>query len=488
MKGLGGFGAAGRLFLCLSLGAVAVTACAKAPNGVVQLAPAWQADGEAVNSGFGVRAMGVGDVNGDGYGDLAVGAPSFENGRGKAYVYCGGPHGLGAEPCWSKAGAHVGDHFGDRVGQAGDVNGDGYADLFVAIPSWQQGPGRCEVYLGGPQGLATEPAWAVTPPGHLREQFGDCTHPTGDVNGDGYDDLLVGAYQAAESAGRALLYLGGPKGLAGAPAWVGRGEAEGDQYGYTLSGAGDLNGDGLGDVIIGAKFHDGSRESGLPAKARFMAGKAYAYYGSPQGLRPSAWSSLGSEAMAQWSVRGYGIGDVDGDGRTELLISEPGADEGHGRVKILGAPHFDALRVLSGRALGLNDFGRAAGPAGDLNGDGYMDVVAAGRRADAGSVYVWFGGPQGLPSEPGLRVQAADSKSGYGAWVAPAGDLDGDGKDDLVISAELESEPLALAGRVYVLYGRQCAGLKEARPHGPAAMNVYLPKHRTKKQDNSVKM
>lgn len=463
-----------RLLLCLGL----LSGCGKQP---ATLAPAWHADGEAINSAFGLRAMGLGDINGDGYGDLAVGAPAFENGRGKAYVYCGGPQGLGAAPCWSQAGANVGDRYGDRLGQAGDVNGDGYADLYVAVPSWKQGPGRCEVFHGGPQGLGAKPAWAREGRGDDREQYGDCTHPTGDVNADGYDDLLVGAYQALSTTGRAELFLGGPKGLGAAPVWRGQGEAEGDQYAYTLSHAGDLDGDGYPELIIGAKFHDASAELGLPEKARFMAGKAYIHRGGPQGLEAQpAWTLLGWEARAQYSVRSYGAGDLDGDGGVDLMLSAPGADEGRGVLRLLHGKDRSVFAEIKGRDLGVSDFARAAGPAGDFNGDGHPDVLAAGRVGDQGRVFVWFGGPQQRWKAPDLRVKAEDESGAYGAWVAPAGDLDGDGLDDLVIGAELYSGVRALAGRVSVVYGKQGARTQETvRKSG---LSVYLPRPKVGKR------
>lgn len=440
------------------------------------IAPAWSAGGEAVNSHFGTRAMGVGDVNGDGYGDLIVGAPGFDSNRGKVYVYCGGPHGLSDKPCWAMQGEHVGDQFGDRVGQAGDVNGDGYADVFVSAPSYQGGLGRCEVYLGGKKGLKKKADWSVSPRSGA-QQFGDCTHPTGDVNGDGYDDLLVGAYQALSSAGRALLYLGGPQGLSPVAAWEGKGEAESDQYGYTLGSAGDFDGDGYGDILLGAKFHDPSAELKMKAKAMATAGKAYFYPGSAQGPKPLAWTALGSERGAQFSVRGYGVGDLDGDGHPELLISEPGADEGWGAVHIYSSPGFRLRWTLRGKDLGVNDFGRAAGPAGDLNGDGYDDLVIAGRQRDQGKVFVFLGGPAGLAAKPAFQISSGTDKGGYGSWVAPAGDLDGDGLDDLVIGAEISSETLSLGGKVYVFYGRQARAASPNRSikQGKKRLNVYLP-------------
>lgn len=461
------------LILLIALGAL--SACSSMNR---KVAPAWSADGDP-RSRFGNRTMGVGDVNGDGYGDLMVGAPAYDTNRGKAYLYCGGPAGLsaGAKPCWTAEGSQVGGQFGDRVGQAGDVNGDGYDDVFLSVPFWK-GVGRCEVYLGGPKGLGKAPNWALSPKdGGLSQAFGDCTHPTGDVNGDGYDDLLVGAYQANSATGRALLYLGGPKGLSQEPVWEGRGEAEGDQYGYTLAGVGDLNGDGFGDVIVGAKFHDPSRELGLKDKSRVAAGKAYLYYGTAHGLSPVAAKVFyGEQIQSQLSVRSFGLGDLNGDSHPEFGLSEPGLDTGKGALRVYSAPGLAVTKEYRGRDFKLTDFGRASSPAGDMNGDGYDDLAVVGRVGERGQVLLFFGGPHGLSSRPQFFVQAPDESGAYGCWVAPAGDLDGDGLADLVIGAELYNGSGSLNGRVYVCYGKQVSTNESIAPKMKQHLKVYLPR------------
>src|SRR4051812_29222779 len=96
----------------------------------VELSPAWQAQGEDPNSAFGARVMAAGDVNGDGYGDLMVGAAGWKGRRGKASLFLGSPSGLGASSAWSLEGAQADELLGDRLGQAGDLNGDGFDDVF----------------------------------------------------------------------------------------------------------------------------------------------------------------------------------------------------------------------------------------------------------------------------------------------------------------------------------------------------------------------
>jgi hypothetical protein len=121
-------------------------------------APSWAAVGENAGDWFGYSVATAGDVNGDGYADLVVGAPSYDDYRGKAYVYHGSPAGLGHTPAWTAVGENAGDHFGYAVATAGDVNGDGYADLVVGAPSYDD-------YRG--QGLRL-PRLGAGPEPHLR--------------------------------------------------------------------------------------------------------------------------------------------------------------------------------------------------------------------------------------------------------------------------------------------------------------------------------
>jgi hypothetical protein len=412
----------------------------------------------------------AGHVFGDAYDALIVGAPGFDHQRGKAYLYRGGPQGLEAKPAWTLMGDAEGETFGDRVGQAGDLNGDGFDDLFVAAPAWHQGLGRLAVFYGSAQGPRVE--------GHLDlagqggEQFGDCTHPTGDLDGDAYDDLAVGAYAHAHARGRILLFRGGPKGLGPQPVWEARGDSPDAWFGYGIGAAGDVDGDGLGDLLVGEKYLD------LPE--RHAAGRVALLRGQRlrQGKVPAqAWHLDGQQADADLGVRVTGVGDVNGDGYADVLVTAPGANGRLGEVSVfLGGPKGlsrKAAWTLHGADFGLLFFGQAACPAGDLDGDGYDDVALGGKDAEGrGKVLIFRGGPRGLARTPSWQLQAEAAGDQFGAWVAPAGDLDGDGRPDLVCSAESHG-----GGKVYVYLGRDFGpkqGL-DPRSRRRSRLHGYLP-------------
>ncbi len=235
------------------------------------------------NSGdyFGNSVAPAGDVNGDGFADVLVGAAGYNSGRGKAYVYHGSPAGLGLSPAWSAVGENGGDYFGYSVASAGDVNGDGFADVLVGALVYNSGRGKAYVYHGSPAGLGLSPAWsAVGENGD--DYFGISVASAGDVNGDGFADVLVGASGYNSSRGKAYVYHGSPAGLGLSPAWSAVGENSGDLFGYSVASAGDVNGDGFADVLVGAYSYNSYR------------GKAYVYHGSPAGLGLSpTWSAVG---------------------------------------------------------------------------------------------------------------------------------------------------------------------------------------------------
>jgi hypothetical protein len=213
-------------------------------------------------------------VNGDGYDDVVVGDEYFSGDQmeeGRAYIYYGSPGGLSSTPGWIADGNQSILYFGAAVAGVGDVNGDGYDDVLVGAP-YKRDPttdhvvGQALLYLGSPSGLSNTPAWTVLGTGGWT-YFGGRLNGAGDLNGDSYDDFMVSDIfftgdQQAE--GRVFLYLGSLNGLAANAAWT----AEGDQaqagFGSSIGSAGDVNGDGHDEWAVGAPQYDrGESDEGI---------------------------------------------------------------------------------------------------------------------------------------------------------------------------------------------------------------------------------
>ena len=223
--------------------------------------PAWIADSDQESAYFGISVTAAGDVNGDSFSDVIVGAPFCSDYRGAAFVYHGSPTGLSIEPAWVQDGGNVEDMFGYSVATAGDVNGDGFSDIIVGIPQYsnpEMWEGAAFVYYGSAAGLSTSPAWTVES-NQTEALFGVSAATAGDVSGNGYSDVIVGAFWFSNdmvSEGAAFLYRGSAFGLSVEPVWSAAGGQAGSGFGWRLASAGDVNGDGLSDVIIGAPYYD----------------------------------------------------------------------------------------------------------------------------------------------------------------------------------------------------------------------------------------
>jgi hypothetical protein len=209
----------------------------------------------------------AGDVNGDGFADVIVGSLCFSCGSmGAAYLYLGGAGGLSAPSVVANDAGDTNASFGDSVASAGDVNGDGYADVIVGADGVDSYAGAAFVYLGGAMGLSAL-ATALPSPGQIEGTFGVVVGSAGDLNSDGYADVIVGAETEAAmlSLATVYVYLGGPSGLQTTP--IERiPDSERSRFAESVVSAGDLNRDGFGDLIVGAT---GSITSGGAAYVYF---------------------------------------------------------------------------------------------------------------------------------------------------------------------------------------------------------------------------
>jgi hypothetical protein len=400
---------------------------------------------------FGCSVASAGDVNGDSYADVIVGAyqsGTAANPAGRAYIYFGGPR-ADDRPDVTLTGEAAGDAFGVSVASAGDVNRDGFADVIVgAYENDAQGAnaGRAYIFFGGPT-MDAKPDVVLSGEA-AGDAFGYSVAGAGDVNHDGYADVVVGAYENSArgaGAGRAYVFYGGPKPDVVADAIL-NGEAAGDRFGISVAGAGDVNGDGFDDVVVGAYQNDAG---GIDA------GRSYVYFGNAARLsdRPSAVMT-GAAAGDAFGFCVSGAGDVNKDGFADVVVgayhnNAGGKDAGrayvfNGGKSVSTSP--DA--VFTGEAAG-DAFGYAVGAAGDVNGDGYADVVVGAYGNDAGGsaagrAYVYLGGATPDPVADWL-LTGDMTLDNLGFAAAGAGDVDGDGYADVVVGA-----PYSDAGRAYV--------------------------------------
>jgi hypothetical protein len=409
-----------------------------------ELSPDWIASGEDVANHFGYSVNTAGDVNGDGYDDIVVGADRYKQFTGRVYVYLGSADGLSNTAIFTATGEGVNNHFGYTVDTAGDVNGDGYDDVIVGAYHYQEFTGRVYVYAGNPDGLNPMPIFTVTGE-EPYSYFGRSVGWAGDVNGDGYDDVLVGAQAFENWSGRVYLYAGNPDGLEATPIFTATGEGPSNSFGRSVGTAGDVNGDGYADVLVGA-----------PGYGDFT-GRIYVYAGGPDGLRPvPIFTATGEGVKDRFGFSAGMAGDVNHDGYDDLIAGSGCYGNNTGRAYVfaggIAGPNANPIFIVTGEA-NDNYFGYAVGTAGDWNGDGYTDVIVGAYHYNdsTGRVYIYPGISSGLSITPILTATGEDLASSFGRAVGLARDVNGDGNADIIIGASGYNNWM---GRVYVYYGK----------------------------------
>lgn len=351
---------------------------------------------------------------------------------------------------WTSSGDdEVGASFGYAVVGA-DVNGDGYMDVVVGAPFFSTtnaGAGRAYVFFGSAAGPSETAAWTFSP-SEMGSQYAGASLAVGDVNDDGYDDLVVGAPSEGDRfaacagfftcslpacAGTAYLFLGSASGLGDTPAWTSYGNGvAGERFGAALA-TGDVNGDGYDDLVVGADNFDGA-----PSTTCAGTGSAYMFLGGPSGLSPSAsWTSSGDAVARAEYGDAVSIGDVNGDGYDDVVVGAPMgyATPTTGRVFVYSGSPSGPASVAAWTADGSAGLGDALAAEGDLDGDGYDDLVVRGSLGSASElVHVYPGSAAGLPASP-VRSLSGEIGRLFGLALSTAGDVNGDGYDDLLVGA-----------------------------------------------------
>ncbi len=430
--------------------------------------PSWSVELDVALARFGASVSTAGDVNGDGYDDVIVGAPGigapgtlFEE-QGAAYVFLGSASGLSTGFQVGFVGGQKGAHFGSSVCTAGDVDGDGYDDVIVGAPDAESSAfghqGEARVYLGSASGVSGSPAWDQF--GALHSRFGTSVSLAGDANGDGYSDVVVGApfyYVNPDTVGAAHLYTGSPAGPTAAPVQTLLGCQDRMRFGASVFTAGDVNGDGLADVIVGAPLADRTPTLDTGAFAVFLGDVTYGLLASP-----AIWFT-DTQADGQTGTSVGSAGDFNGDGLGDLVVGSPAQSDGEtheGIARIYpgqGKPPANTYMFIESPGQFDVRCGLSACSAGDLNGDGFDDIAVDMfeydlNGADRGRVEVFYGSPSG-PAGPAQILDGESAGDRFGTSLSRAGDVNGDGFDDLLVSAAGYSVDLTNRGRVYCYLG-----------------------------------
>lgn len=442
-------------------------------TGSVSTTAATTLENDQDSSSFGLSMSGAGDINSDGYADLVIGAPHYDHGEtdeGAAFIYYGSADGIGDNYDVMLEANQSNALFGIDAAGAGDINGDGYGDLLVGASQYNISKGATFVYYGSAEGIdiarRTNIEFDLGP-----TRFGSKVSGAGDVNGDGYADIIVGGPGFPVRPefvdmieGAVFIYHGTATGISTTYAIRMESDRLGEGVGSAISAAGDINGDGYSDVIIGVPGHDNT-----PGNFLYPEGGAFVYYGSTGGLNRTDMDTLkGFQSSSLLGISVSGAGDVNGDGYSDVILGAKNHNNGQQQEGAAFVYHGSATGInpTASSVLESNNvtsrFGESVSRAGDINGDGYADVIVGASEyhnpeTKEGGAFIYHGSMDGVRTVASVVLEGNQMNARFATGVSAAGDLNGDGYGDLIVGTYHRENR---EGTVNVYYGNNGGGFE----------------------------
>ena len=407
----------------------------------VTSSPLWTKNGAAITNQFGFSVASAGDVNGDGFVDVVVGAPNYSNGladEGAVYLFLGTASGPSTEPSVIIEGDSVNAQFGYSVSSAGDVNNDGFSDVIVGAPGSQicayANGGQAFAFYGSAGGLSPAPDWERRE--CIGNFFAQSVAAAGDVNNDGFSDVIVGCPGCMASGffdGDAFVFAGSAGGLSASPFWrynTADGDASAATFGSSVASAGDVNNDGYSDVLVGAD-------------AWASAGRTFLFYGGMTMSLTPDWSDV---LPVTSLIRVSSAGDTNGDGFDDVLVGYPSVNIAgeHGLVALFfgsaTGPSTTANWAKTGSDFSTTLLGSAVSSAGDVNNDGFDDILVSTTAFEfngdpTGRAYLFLGSASGPETTEAWIATGEMANAAFGKSLACAGDVNNDGLPDVIVGS-----------------------------------------------------
>ena len=396
------------------------------------------------------RAVAARDIDGDGFDDLLLADSAFTSDglaqRGRVQLYQGTALGPAQHPSWTRIGDAAGETLGESVSGTDDVDGDGYPDVLVGSPGAnpeRDATGKAQLFWGSRSGVDDDRAPAVVLPRASERRLGNAGEGVGDLDGDGFADI---ATYVGVSGGKLDVYRGESGGLATQRSWrIARVPVEAPHASFFRPRAlGDVDGDGLADFGLYCHYRD-----------------AEAFFGDPVAVVVRRGITWGGALHYDYNEV-TGAGDVDGDGRGDMLFASPSYADGDGLVDVRT---FDMVSLRSLRGVPKSETGFAIAAAGDVDNDGFADVIlgapgASDVAAQSGRVWIWFG----ADATRAWSIAGHGANARLGEIVGTPGDLDGDGFPEVVVRSR-ESRATLGGDHVRIFRGNGGLGFGAAFPH-----------------------